>query len=65
VQCCGCTPQRAAAAAMSRSRALAPTCCIFSRDNLTDGGPEPMAVAGLANNAYNVPNTRVDAGLSR
>jgi isoquinoline 1-oxidoreductase beta subunit len=26
-------------------------------------GPEPMAVAGLANNAYNVPNTRVDAVL--
>jgi len=26
-------------------------------------GPEPMAVAGLANNGYNVPNTRVDAVL--
>jgi isoquinoline 1-oxidoreductase beta subunit len=24
-------------------------------------GPEPMAVAGLANNGYNVPNTRVEA----
>jgi isoquinoline 1-oxidoreductase beta subunit len=26
-------------------------------------GPEPMAVAGLANNGYNVPNTRVEAVL--
>jgi len=39
VQSCGCAPQRAPAAAMSRSRALAPTCCIFSRDNLTEWLP--------------------------
>jgi isoquinoline 1-oxidoreductase beta subunit len=26
-------------------------------------GPEPMATAGLSNNGYNVPNTRVDAVL--
>ncbi|HUK59745.1 MAG TPA: molybdopterin cofactor-binding domain-containing protein [Stellaceae bacterium] len=26
-------------------------------------GPEPMAVAGLINNGYNVPNTRIDAVL--